>query len=152
MVWSRFTARRLGVQTSTTETVSAERNVKVINFGITCSPLLLLTFFQIPKINSWKAVNGRKWDETTSQTLTKNINCHIIAFGTITEASAHVPHQLPGERMQVESLVDSIVSKDVAICSALANIKINDLVMKENFEKAALWLAPMCPVAKKLVV
>ncbi len=37
----------------------------------------------------------------------------------------------------------------MAICSALANIKINDLGTKDNIEKATLYLAPMCLVMKK---
>ncbi len=72
-----------------------------------------------------------------------------MKFDTITEASTHILHKLPGERTHVKSLIKSIASKDVEICAALANIKLNNPGMRDDFDKASLYLAPTCPVTKK---
>ena len=92
---------------------------------------------------------NRKWNGTTKQTLEKHIDCHWSAFVCLSEATDCVSHQITNERIRVVYLIGSIYSKDSEIISALAEICQEDTGMHDNFELAAMFLAPTCSVAKK---
>ncbi len=65
---------------------------------------------------------NRKWDVTTSQTLTKQIDHHKMAFDTITKEDLHIMHQLLCEKARVKFLMENIISKNASICAVLLNI------------------------------
>ena len=93
---------------------------------------------------------NHKWTGTTAHTLEKHIDRHRAAFVSFSEATNHVSHQIPNNRTRICYLIDSIDSKDAEVLSGLAAIRKDDQGMRETFEQAAIFLAPTCPVAKKL--
>ena len=58
-------------------------------------------------------------------------------------------HQLLEERTRVTYVMDSIESKDPNVLAALASIRQDNPGMRDNFEQAAAFLLPACPIAKK---
>ena len=93
---------------------------------------------------------NRKCTGTKAHTLEKHSDRHQAAFVSLSEATDHVSHQIPNNHTRVGYLIDSIDSKDAEVFSGLAAIRQDDQGMRENFEQAAVFLAPTCPVAKKL--
>ena len=69
---------------------------------------------------------------------------------SFSEATNHVSHQIPNNHMRICYLINSINSKDAEVLSGLAAFRKDDQGMRETFEQAAVFLAPTCPVAKKL--
>ena len=66
------------------------------------------------------------------------------------EAADHVFHQIPSDRTRVSYLMNSIDSKDDEVLAGLAAIRQDDAGMRGDFESAAIFLPPTCPVAKKV--
>ena len=95
---------------------------------------------------------NRKWTGTTAHTLEKNIDKHRADFVSLSEATDRVSHQIPNNRTRVGYLINSIDSKDAKKFSGLAAIRQDDHGMRETFEQAAVFLAPTCPIAKKLAM
>ena len=94
-------------------------------------------------------LNNRKWTGTSSVTLEHHIDKHRTSFIIISEAREHVTHQLPEERTRVTNLINSITSKDSDVVAALAVIKQPNQAMRDNFELAAAYILPTCPVARR---
>ena len=92
----------------------------------------------------------RNCTSTTAHTLEKHIDRHLAAFVSLSEATDHVSHQIPKNFTRVGYLIKSIDSKGDKVLSGLESIRQDDQGMRENFEQAAVFLAPTCPVAKKL--
>ena len=65
------------------------------------------------------------------------------------EANNHVSQQIPNKRTRVGYLVGSIDSKDADVLSALVAIRQDDTGMRQNFELAAIFIAPTCSIGKK---
>ena len=71
------------------------------------------------------------------------------AWFALGEAAEHVAHELPGNRTRVTYLIDSMKCKDPGVLAALSSVRQDDPGMRTNFELAAAFLIPTCPVAKK---
>ena len=69
----------------------------------------------------------------------------------MTQAADHVPFQLPNERTRLTYLLDAIQCNDATLQAALAAINMDNDPngMRNDFEKAATYLRPLCPVAKR---
>ena len=89
------------------------------------------------------------WTGQTRQTLVANINRHRQAYGDLIKAADHVYHQIPSERTRVRYLMNSIDSKYAEVLVGLSAIRQDDAGMRSDFESAAIFLSPTCPVAKK---
>ena len=85
----------------------------------------------------------------TRQTLVANIDRHRQAYVALIEVADYVSHQIPSERTRVSYLMNSINSKDAEVLAGLAAIRQDDAGMRGDFESAAIFLSPTCPVAKK---
>lgn len=94
-------------------------------------------------------LSGREWTGTGNITLEAHLDKHRTAFIAITEASSHVRYQVPDGRTRVTKLLDSIKSGDAQVAAALAAIRQDDAGMREDFEAAATYLLPSCPVAAR---
>ena len=92
---------------------------------------------------------NKQWSGTTNQTLQAHIDRHQSAFVSLLEASDHVFHQLPNDRTRVGYLIDSITTTDVNVVAALASICMDDIGRREDFEKALIFLAQICPITTK---
>ena len=98
-----------------------------------------------------KYINSKKWDGTTSFTLQSHIERCRSAFVELETASQHVAHQLPNARTRVQKLLDSIEDcTDSKVAARHAAISDESNGMSEDFEKAAAYLLPVCPVAKRI--
>ena len=93
---------------------------------------------------------NHKWTGTTAHTLEKHINRHQEVFVSLSEATNHIYHQIPKNCTRIGYLINSIDSKDAEVFSGLAAIRQDDQGIRGTFEQAAVFLAPTCPVAKKL--
>ena len=93
---------------------------------------------------------NHKWTVTTAHNLEKNIDRHRADFVSLSKATYHVYHQITNNYTRVGYLVNSIDSNDAEVLLGLAAIRQDDQGMRETFEQAAAFLAPTCPVAKKL--
>ena len=91
----------------------------------------------------------KSWTVQTRQTLVAHIDRHRQSYVALTEAADHVSHQILSERTRVSYLMNSIVSKDAEVLTGLAAIRQDDAGMRGDFESAAIFLYPTCPVAKK---
>ena len=91
----------------------------------------------------------KSWTDQTRQTLVTHIDRHRQAYVALIEAADHVSHQTPSERTRVSYLMNSIDSKDAEVLAGLASIRQDDAGMRGDFEPAAIFLSPTCPVAKK---
>ena len=93
---------------------------------------------------------NHKWTGKTAHTLDNHMNIYRASFVSLSEGTDHISHQISNNCTRVGYLIDSIDSKDAVILSGLAAIKQDDQGMRDTFEHAAVFLAPTCPVAKKL--
>ena len=91
----------------------------------------------------------REWNGTTSLTLKDHVHKHRTSYVALGEAAEHVAHELPGNRTRVTYLIDSMKCKDPGVLAALSSVRQDDPGMRTNFELAAAFLIPTCPVAKK---
>ena len=91
----------------------------------------------------------KSWTGQTCQTLVAHIDRHRQAYVDLIEAADHVSHQTPSERTSVSYLMNSIDSKDAEVLAGLAEIRQDDAGMRGDFESAAVFLSPTCPVTKK---
>ena len=91
----------------------------------------------------------KSWTGQTRQTLGAHIDRHRQAYVALIEAADHVSHQIPSERTRVSYLMNSIDIKDYEVLAGLAAIRQDAAGMRGNFESAAIFLSPTCPVAKK---
>ena len=89
--------------------------------------------------------NGR------SYSLEKFIGQHRSAFVQLEEAALHVNIQLPTSHTRVGYLLDNIQNNDPDLRAALSNIRINVDNMRDDFEKAAAFLLPVCPYTKNRI-
>ena len=71
---------------------------------------------------------------------------------SLSEATDHVSHQIPNNCTRIGYLINSIDSKDAEVFPGLAAIRQDEQGMRETCEQAAVFLAPTCPVAKKLAM
>ena len=93
----------------------------------------------------------RVWKGNTTFSLEKFIEQHRAAYISMTQAADHVPFQLPNERTRLTYLLDAIQCNDATLQAALAAINMDNEPngMRNDFEKAATYLLPSCPVAKR---
>ena len=91
----------------------------------------------------------KSWTGQTRQTLVAHIDRHRLAYLALIDAADRVSHQTPSERTRVSYLMNSIYSKDAEVLAGLAAIRQDDAGMRSDFESAAIFLSPTCPVAKK---
>ena len=89
------------------------------------------------------------WTGQTRQTLVAHIDRHCQAYVALIEAANHLSRQTPSEQMSVSYLMNSIDSKDAEVLVGLAAIRQDEAGMRSDFESAAIFLSPTCPVAKK---
>ena len=94
-------------------------------------------------------IQSRKWTGTSSVTLEAHLDMHRSSLVALEEASEHVAHQIPEERTRVTYVLNSIECKDPEVLSAVSAIRQNDPGMRDNFESAAYFLQPTCPVARR---
>jgi hypothetical protein len=73
---------------------------------------------------------------------------HRSAFIQLQEASAHVDFQLPTEQSRVGFLLDNIMNPDPDLCAVIAQIRIEQNGMRDNFDLAVESLLPVDPYAK----
>jgi len=91
----------------------------------------------------------RKWTGTSSVTLEAHLDMHRSSLVALEEASEHVQHQIPEERTRVTYVLNSIDCKDPEVLSAVSAVRQNDPGMRDDFESAACFLQPTCPVARR---
>ena len=101
--------------------------------------------------NQENFLKTRFWKGNTTFSLEKFIEQHRASFITMTQAATHIPFQLPNERTRVTYLLDAIQCSDATLQAALAAIKMDNDPngMRNDFEAAATFLLPSCPVAKR---
>ena len=101
--------------------------------------------------NQENFLKTRQWKGNTTFSLEKFIEQHRASYITMTQAATHVDFQLPNERTRVTYLLDAIQCSDATLQAALAAIKMDNEAdgMRNDFEKAATYLLPSCPVAKR---
>ena len=66
----------------------------------------------------------------------------------MTQHSEHMAFQLPGEISRVRCILDSIITTDVLLLSAIDNLGLEDKGMVDYFEKTSAHLLMCDPVAK----
>ena len=91
----------------------------------------------------------KSWTGQTRRTLVAHIDRHRQAYVALIEAADHASHQTPSERTRVSYLMNSIDIKDFEVLAVLAAIRQDVAGMRGDFESAAIFLSPTCPVAKK---
>jgi hypothetical protein len=91
----------------------------------------------------------REWTGTSSVTFEKHADGHRAAYVAIIEAREHISYQLMENRTRVTYLLDSIKCKDPEVLSAVSSVRLDDPGMRDDFESAANFLLPTCPVAKR---
>ena len=89
------------------------------------------------------------WTGQTRQALVAHIDRHRQAYVVLIEAADHVSHQIPSERTCVSYLMNTIDRKDAEVLAGLSAIRQDDAGMRGDFESAAIFLSPTCPVANK---
>jgi len=101
--------------------------------------------------NQENFLKTRVWKGNTTFSLEKFIEQHRASYITMTQAANHIPFQLPNERTRVTYLMDAIQCSDATLQAALAAIKMDNDPngMRNDFELAATYLLPSCPVAKQ---
>ena len=101
--------------------------------------------------NQENFLKTRLWKGNTTFSLEKFIEQHRASYITMTQAAEHIPFQLPNERTRVTYLLDAIQCSDATLQAALAAIKMDNDPngMRNDFELAATYLLPSCPVAKR---
>jgi len=73
---------------------------------------------------------------------------HRAAFAQLEEASEYVEFQLPNVHSRVGYLIDNITHSDPDLRAAIANIRLKNGGMRDNFEDAVACLLPVCPYQK----
>ena len=94
-------------------------------------------------------LSTRLWKGNTNFTLESFIKQHRAAYITMQQCTQHVSFQLPNARSRVTYLLDAIQNSDAELQAALASVRRDDPGMRDDFEKAAAYLLPSCPVARK---
>lgn len=98
-------------------------------------------------------VHTRVWKGQSNFSLEKFIAQHRNAYVSMRECAQHIDFQLPNEHTRVGYLLTAIQCSDPTMQAALANVTGDDgpTGKRNNFERAASYLLPSCPVAKKRV-
>jgi hypothetical protein len=96
-------------------------------------------------------LHSRIWKGQSNFSLEQFITQHRNAFVSLQACAEHVQHQLPNEHSRVSLLLAGIQNLDAALQAAMAAIQSDDGPngKRNNFEAAATYLLPACPVAKK---
>ena len=96
-------------------------------------------------------INNRKWDGTPAITMEAHIEKCRSCYVDWETAAQHVPDQVPEARSRVKSLLDSMENcQDGKVAARVAYVSDERNGMMTNFENAATYLLPACPVAAKL--
>lgn len=96
-------------------------------------------------------INNRKWDGTTAITMEAHIEKCRSCYVDWETAAQHVPDQVPEARTRVKSLLDSMENcQDGKVVARIAYVSDERNGMMTNFENAATYLLPVCPVSAKL--
>ena len=80
--------------------------------------------------------------------LEKFTGLHRSAFVNMAEAASHVTVQLPTEHSRVGYLLDNITSTDPSLMAAIASVKIETNLMRDNFEEAVAFILPSDPYTR----
>ena len=97
-------------------------------------------------------MKSRVWKGNSNFSLERFIDQHRAAHISMQQCAEHVPFQLPDEHTRVRYLMDGIQCNDAELQAALAAIRMDTVgpnAKRNNFENAAAFLLPTCPVAKK---
>ena len=89
-----------------------------------------------------------EWKGQSNFLLEALITQHRNAFTSLQECAEHTSYQVLTEEGRVRKLLDCIVSTNADLCAAVAHVKALG-ALKTDFEKAAAFLLPACPVAAK---
>jgi len=94
---------------------------------------------------------NRLYTDGTSITLELYISQHRRAFTQLQLCAEHVSVQVPQERTRVGYLLTNIVVTNADVKAAQAAIKMDDTPtgLRNNFERSAALLVPVCPVGTK---
>jgi hypothetical protein len=96
-------------------------------------------------------LHNRVWKGQSNFSLEKFVVQHRNAFDSMTQCAQHVQFQLPNEYTRVGYLLDAIQTSDAGLQAAIAAIRTDHgpTGKLNNFEDAATYLLPYCPVQKK---
>lgn len=99
-------------------------------------------------------LHTRKWTGTSNFALEKFVSQHRNAFVSMTQCAQHITFQLPDEGTRVTYLLDAIQNKDPHLMAAIALVKNDEGTQaapgkRKNFEAAASFIIPNCPVARQ---
>ena len=100
-------------------------------------------------IRTAQATYARKWTGLNNTTLVQFVSRLRKAFADHQEASENVSTEVPNGRSKVTILMDAIETSDPGVLARMAAIQQDEANKRENFEHAATYLVPACPVAKK---
>ena len=78
----------------------------------------------------------------------RHINSHIAAHNNIVRAGEYTNYESPNDHTLVQRLLNSIISTDVKVVSAITVIR-SDTTMKGSFKGAADFLLIAAPVPIK---
>ena len=89
------------------------------------------------------------WNGTNNRyTLDRHINSHRSAHNNMVRAGEYTNYESPNDHTRVQRLLNSIISTDVKVVSAITVIR-SDTTMKGSFEGAADFLLIAAPVPIK---
>lgn len=97
-------------------------------------------------------LHTRKWNGTSNFLLEKFFSQHRNAFVSMTQRAQYISFQLRDEGTQVTYLLDALQNKDPHLMVAIALVKNDEGTeaapgKRKNFEWAASFIIPNCPVA-----
>ena len=94
-------------------------------------------------------LHTREWKGQSNFSLEHFVSQHRNAYVSMQACAEHVEYQLPNEHSRVGYLLDALKCSDAGLQAAMASVNTNNDGMRNDFEKAASYLLPYDPVAKK---
>ena len=95
----------------------------------------------------------RKWKGQSNFQLEKYVAQHRAAFISMQDCTEFVPFQLPNDLTRVKYMLNGIENSDADLKAAIALVRTDDGAdgAYNNFEKAAAFIIPLDPVAKRRI-
>lgn len=117
----------------------------------------LAAFSQFSGKDKWEAelkrqddlLHNRIWKGQSTFPLERFVAQHRNAYIVLTQCAQRVQFQLPNEYTRVTYLLNGIQNADAGLQAAMANIRTDEADKRQDFERAAAYLLPYDPVAKK---
>ena len=99
-------------------------------------------------------IHKRKWQGNGSFRLENFVAQHRNAFVLLTQCSQRVDYQLPNDMTRVKYLLDAIETTDSQLQANIALVRADKGVngKMRSFEKAAAFIVPACPVARRKTI